>query len=375
MLEINKISKYLITQFVKAIINFTLLVALIILLVDFTENIRRYGSYEEVSFLEIILVTLYKFPNLLVETSPFIILFSSLFSIRTIVLKRELDIYKACGLSIWRFLKPFTIVILAYSFLIIIVVSPLSVISSDGIDQIEKKSKQKDKNATEDVLVVSDKNVWMIIRGSNEKEYYMLAKSILKNTSYDQEKTILKEITVFEIEQSKLNTMMLAKDAIVQKNKIIFNDVFLKTQQGKLPRLEKEVIIETLSKNSGIAKLNTDPEKLFIWQIPSVIKNLNSVSLDTKPYYVYFYNLLSFPILLLTMLFISTRFSLYDLRKGKNLYAIFATILSGVAAYFIGNFLITVGTSMSLSPLIAVLFAKVIVMLISLYSLFIKEGL
>ena len=106
----TQIFKHLFTYYFKNILIFHIGLIILIYMADFTETLKKLGQYNPKIYL-IFLISAMKLPNIIVDLSPFLILFASLFTIRTLVIKKEVDIFKACGLSIWQFIKPFFVVI------------------------------------------------------------------------------------------------------------------------------------------------------------------------------------------------------------------------------------------------------------------------
>ena len=374
MLIFNKISRYNGASFIKAMVLFTVFISVIILMVDFTDNLKRYGKYDMFNILDIIFITFYKLPRLIIELSPFIILFSSLMAIRTSVLKRELDIYKACGLSIWKFLYPYIAIVFLYSLVCVLLLSSLSVYFNNKLDDVEYAIKLS--KAEQDEVVILDENIWLIIKGVDDKDYYLLAKSISKYKNNNAEEiTVLGNLNIFEINNSKVINMLIAQQGKLIGHNINLQNVIYKNDKTYFPANIKELNIQTKVKTSSISRINIEPERILIWNLPNMISNLNNIGLDSNSYSTYFYKMLAFPILLMGMLFISVRFSLYDLRRGKNLYAIFATVLGGVAGYFFTNFAINLGNSGAINPGIAVFASHIIFFLLANISLVYKEGI
>lgn len=358
----QKIFKHICISFIKSLILFHLGVAFIIFLADFTENIRA-SSNIEVS--KLIIVSLIKIPDFIIQVSPFILLLASFATIRTMVLRKEVDILKSFGISIWQFILPLIFVAFIWSFILITIVSPFAV------DMLVLKEKMSNNSAaTQQTTIATDNYIWIVDKHGNNSNIIAT-----KKLESHENKTELSPVIFLEINKNKFQGAIFANKALMEESKITFYDAISKYKKNFYPEKKNEIVKNSFLSSDNLTNLTNEPFMIKIWDFPKVIAGLKLISFSSQAHEIYFYNLLSLPLLFIAMIIISTRFSLYDIRAGKNLFAIFSCISIGFFVYFFINFANVALITFNISPLISVLSAKIIVFLVAVNLLFAKEGL
>lgn len=363
---IKIINRHLIANFLKAIIYFNLAFVAIIIIADFTEGLRKYSSSPNFNLWYVFLLTIYKLPDLLIQVSPFIFLFASLYCFRTLVLRKEIEILKSSGLSIWQILLPLGGVSILSGIFLIVVFSTISTIFINNTSNLENAITNKKSSIT-----YGTDNVW-IIDYSNEKRQNIIKS---KNLSSQDGEINLKEVSLFEFVNNKPSKISHAQHAIIKDDKLIMYDAVTKVINKPMVEVNKTLELNVNIKANRINDLSADPNSIFFWKIPLFIFTLKHASLEYASYSIYFYNLITLPISLLTMLFIGCAFSLVNSRRGKNIHIILITLVTGFIIYFFTNFLNAFGLHGTLYPALAVILGKLIVLLFSVNLIFNKEGL
>ncbi|MFL1780437.1 LptF/LptG family permease [Candidatus Hepatincolaceae symbiont of Richtersius coronifer] len=363
----SQIFRYLCLFYIKTTSLFVLGLGVLILIADVTENIRKYSKYTEFTIVKIVYISLLKMPELIIETSPFIILFSSLYCIRTLVLNKELDIFKASGLSIWKFLRPFIISTFIWGVSIVSLLSPLATISLNVLNNIDRQIKQEG-----DSITFNTENIWIIDKNNLADQNIILSRGLIQDSS-----NILTLImpTLFDIRSNKMHRIIKAESGLINNKVLTLHNAIVKNQGTSFINKVPEIIINLSAQTNKFNNILAEPNQILIWKLYKFIEILKQINLSSNNYAVYFYNLLTLPFLLISMVLISARFSLYDTRRGKNLYSIFITLVIGFIIYFCINFLNAFGVSGLMTPLIAVVLGKLIVLMFSYTLLFLKEGL
>ena len=104
------VSRYVAMRTLRGIGLALIIVTAIIMLVDFVEGSRNIGSDVDISFFELLSLTVLKVPKLIEQTIPFIVLFGVMGALYGMNRRSELIVMRASGLSAWRFLRPALIV-------------------------------------------------------------------------------------------------------------------------------------------------------------------------------------------------------------------------------------------------------------------------
>ncbi|MDR0485013.1 MAG: LptF/LptG family permease [Alphaproteobacteria bacterium] len=358
----QKLFRYISVSFIKSLLLFHLVIICIIFIADFTENIRISGSE---NIPRLISLSLMNIPYLIVQISPFILLLASFTTIRTMVLRKEVDILKSFGISIWQFLVPFVIISCIWSAIIILLIVPFSV------DMLTLKERL---NAKEDVsnqqITTTDRYIWIVDKFNNNSNIIAT-----RNLNIKDNTTELAPVIFLEVKNNKFQGVIFAKKGEMEKSKITFFDTISKFRNDFYPVKNEKITKDSFLSKNNLTNISIEPFMIKTLDFPQVIAGLKAISFSSYTYEVYFYNLLSLPLLFITMLIISTRFSLYDVRSGKNLFAIFSCIVIGFLTYFLVNFGNVALGVFNISPLASALSSKLIVLLFAVNMLFMKEGL
>jgi len=141
---------------------------LVVLLIDSAELARRISKVGEGDFLLASRLALLKLPEMLLEVLPFIILFGSLGTFFLLARNSELIIVRVSGLSIWQFLLPIIIIVLALGFIIIFFIQPFIASSTERFKELEAKFIRGQEN----LITLSENGLWLKEEGEND--YYII---------------------------------------------------------------------------------------------------------------------------------------------------------------------------------------------------------
>ncbi|XWO14244.1 LPS export ABC transporter permease LptG [Candidatus Hepatincola sp. Pdp] len=357
---------YISRKFLKSILLFSILVIFLIILIDFSESVRRFSDTSN-DYMLFLLNSIFRIPWIVIQITPFLILFAAFYTIRDVVLKRELDIYKASGISVWQFLQPFLIITLLWSLLTILVISPLNTIS---IPYQNKLNALLSKKGNQEFINSGNNIIWIVYKEPNFAEKIILAqRGKIKNDIFYFDK-----VSVIDLHKNILTNSLIAKSGTLAKQTLSLNSVITYNAKEKFPQKLKKLVIPLNLNQSQLRSLSAEPSEIFIWAVPTFIKALQLAGISTASYAVYFFDLLTLPFLLFSMIFISMRFSLYDVRSGKRIYAIFLTIVFGFFIFLLTNIIGSLASLEIIKPFILILLSKLIIMLITINILFAKEG-
>lgn len=358
---------YISRKFLKSILLFSILVIFLIVLIDFSESVRKFSDTSS-EYMLFLLNSIFRIPWIIIQITPFLILFAAFYTIRDIVLKRELDIYKASGISVWQFLQPFLIITLLWSFLTILIISPLNTIS---IPYQNKLNSLLSKKGSQEFINSGSNIVWIIYKKPNFSETIILAQ---KGRIRDKNTFYFFKVSVIDLHKNILTKSLVADAGKLAKKVLFLKNVIIYDTKDKFPKKLERVVIPLNLNQSQLRSLSAEPDEMFIWAIPTFIKALKLAGISTASYSIYFFDLLTLPLLLFSMIFISMRFSLYDMRSGKRIYAIFLTIVFGFFIFLLTNIISSLASLEIIKPFVLILLSKLIIMLVTINILFSKEG-
>lgn len=323
----------------------TIVITTIIMLVDFVEGSRRFGSDGSISSLQIFLLTLLKTPKLIEQTIPFIVLFGIMGTLGGLNKKSELIVLRAAGLSVWRFLTPIVFVTALLGLFWAFVFNPLATASDTARNSF--MSKLKGDNLAVETL----EKIWLR-EGSETGQLVILAESANPNTR------VLENIIFWVYENDETNTpvfkyRMDAKTARWSPSYWQLSEVFENTSLGEKSETEFVSWPTTLSYSEvfGDSRKNS---ALPFWEILSEIKKVKMAGFSTTSLRMQWQSLLVLPITLIAMALIAAGATLHLTRGGGTFRLLVLGCVLGFAVFFVENIIRAFGQSGTLPVFMAV---------------------
>ena len=141
-------------------LNFLVLLAgllAIIYIFDVVELLRRSSRSEEVSFSLVLMMGLYKLPEVGQMVFPFAILFSAMWTFWQMTKRHELVVIRSSGLSVWQFILPVILASFIIGLLLIVVVNPLGALFISKFENLEARHLDKRSSA----ISLSGQGLWL----------------------------------------------------------------------------------------------------------------------------------------------------------------------------------------------------------------------
>ena len=101
-----RIQLYVVTRTMIGVSTALGVISAVIALIEFVELTRTLGGRTELTFLDLLILTLLKSPSVILLLLPFIFLFGSMGAFVTMNRRSELVAMRAAGVSAWRFIAP-----------------------------------------------------------------------------------------------------------------------------------------------------------------------------------------------------------------------------------------------------------------------------
>ena len=353
--------KYIIKEFSLSLLIFFSIFFSLIILSSYIEEIIffREKNISGSLFLKTFLLSLIKAPTLIINISPFVFLFSGIFFYVKLLRNNEIT-----PLSLSGFSKNFvTLVPAAYSFFIgIFIIFFLTPISSNMSQYYE--TVKRNYSANENVLIMSKSGLWVKEKSGN------LNIIIRADKIVDQNFDNLKNITLYKFNKSgDLIERIDSKRADIQNDKWILNDIEILDQENN--KLNKKKINFQTNINLNILKnFFTNPDTFSIWKIGEEINEIKKRGYYGQELIITFNKYLSLPFLLSFMIIISTFFTIKIGYQFNNFIYSFFGVMTGIFIYFLSDLSIAFGRSGKLPLIISVWMPILIIMTISLFSIF-----
>ena len=350
---------YLLKEFSLSLLIFTSIFLSLIILSLFIEEIFffREKQISENLFLKTFVLSLIKTPTLIINMSPFIFLFSSIFFYVKLLRSNEIT-----PLSLSGFSKNFvTLIPSIYSFLLgIFIILFLTPISSSLLRYYETVKQKYSDN--DNLLVMSKTGLW-VKEIKNGQTFIIRA-----NRIGDQNFKNLNNITIYKFsDDGNFVKRIDVKKAKIQKNNWALEDVKI-LDQNNITKKEKKLNFETNISLDNLKKFFLNSDTLSIWNINNELKQINERGYYGQELIITFNKYLSLPFLLASMVVLATFFTIKTGYQFNNFIYAFFGVMTGIFIYFLSDLSIAFGKSGKIPLIMSVWVPVLLIMIFSVYS-------
>lgn len=338
-----------------------LIVISITVLVDFVEGNRNYADNENMSAIDVALLTLLKAPNLIEETIPFIVLFGVMGALNGLNKHHELVVMRSIGLSAWRFLKPIIFVTSGVGVMWALLFNPAAsrlISQHDSLREsfnspAQMKVQTNDQNAY--------KTVWL--REGNEIE-----QTVIKAERVDAKSQTLYNVTFYKLSLESANRTAFSrrydakKAVLIAKNHWQLNDV-IENAPRELTKTHTTLSLPTLMSSVQFETIGEIAISPAFWSLPQAIKKRTDAGFSTLSLRMEFHKLLALPVLLIAMTLIAACVTMNLSRSGGTLRLLVLGSVFGFAVYFGNSVMHTFGEAGTLPVILSAWFTPLLIIL------------
>ena len=325
------INKYLAKEFIKIVINTSIIFFCLGFIMNIFEEINFFKDFNVAIGTPIILSLLFV-PSLLNYFFPFVILLSGMWFFLKIKKTDELTSMNVSGMSNLS-------VIIVPSFLSIILgiffVTALNPITSLLVKKYEtvKGNYEKEQDYLATVTV---NGIWIKERGL--KANYMIRASHL-------EKENLMGVTIYEFDKDNNFTRRIEADSanITSLKWVLKNITVINSDGIMLTEPIKDPFYFSMYDIKKIKSLYSNLDTISFWDLEHEINLLKQRGYSTKEMQVKLHRSLAFPFFLLSMVLLSSVFTLGTTFKENNWTYVFLTITASVVIFFFNDFSAALG--------------------------------
>ena len=325
------INKYLAKEFIKIVINTSIIFFCLGFIMNIFEEVNFFKDFN-VAIITPIILSLLFVPSLLNYFFPFVILLSGIWFFLKIKRTDELTAMNVSGMSNLS-------VIIVPSFLSIILgiffVTALNPITSLLVKKYEavKGNYEKEQDYLATVTV---NGIWIKERGL--KANYMIRASRL-------EKENLMEVTIYEFDKDNNFTRRIEADSanITSLKWVLKNITVINSDGIMLTEPIKDPFYFSMYDIKKIKSLYSNLDTISFWDLEHEINLLKQRGYSTREMQVKLHRSLAFPFFLLSMVLLSSVFTLGTTFKENNWTYVFLTIISSVLIFFFNDFSAALG--------------------------------
>ncbi|EAU42685.1 hypothetical protein FP2506_07586 [Fulvimarina pelagi HTCC2506] len=317
-------------------------VSALVLLIDLVELGRRSVLADQ-SLGVLLLFSALRVPAFMEQAFPFIILFSSIFTLISLNRRLELVVARAAGVSAWQILMPFIAGSLFLGLLATFAYNPLSAYTKAQAANIESAAEGRE------VASSALQTPWLRQNADG-------VRSIMGATQVAENGRVLSNVSAFVMaDDGSVETRIDAPRAELGNQEWILLRPRV-TRIGYTPRDLVEYRLPTSLRPEYIEQRLADPETISIWELGSKIDVAASLGFNSMAFSMQYHTLIAQPALFVAMTLlaatVATRFS----RTGQPGRIFVGGVLAGFVLYVVTFLAKALGSNDVVPPIVAAWF-------------------
>ena len=355
----NKINLYLLKKTLKYILQNILIITLLILFINIIE-ISRLFENGEMNIRKLLLLSLFKIPTIISETTPFIIIISIAFMYKNLISNNELISMRNIGYSIIDIFKPVSFGILLFGLLVLLLINPLSA-------KLEQKFNTITLNKNQNIYSIKfiDGGMWIknILDENNSQNI-----NFINISNINLENMHAKNIKIIKIINENINI-------ITSENGKIKNGIF-QLYDAKILNIKnnKYTVLNEYNLNINFNKKNIIDSILNYKHIPYYnyyehILNLKKFNLHSSQISLYYLSEILKPLFLIIVGFVVMTFS-GRFKKNEGFFKVlFISVLIGFIIFLLKEIILTITSRLELNYIFSYLIIFIFPLIIGIYQM------
>lgn len=332
--------------------------AIVALVVDVVELLRRTYGRPGVGLGMVFMMGLLHLPFLMQKLMPFGVLFGTMLTFQRLTRTHELVAARSAGVSVWQFLLPAILVALGLGVFTVVAFNPLVAILVARYEALEQGYLSQQPN----LISVARGGIWLR-QPQADGELLIHARQMNPNTG------ALEHVVVFSFEGSaRFAKRVDAALAYLRPGFWELTEPLVSEPDGG-SRLAPGLTIPTDLTPYRIEESFAAPETLSVWSLPSFVEELETVGFSAREHRLYWHGLLALPLLLSAMLLIGTTSSLRLVRRGGSSLLVTTGLATGFLFYILSDLVFAIGLSGRLPAVLAAWIPAGVAVLLGLTTL------
>ena len=340
-----RLQVYVLTRTLMGVGAALAVIASVIMLIDLVELSRTVGGRVELTFVELLGLTLLKSPSVILLLLPFVFLFGAMGAFVALNRRSELVAMRAAGVSAWRFVLPAAVVSFAIGVLTVTVLNPVAAALGARFDD--------ERAALTDGKAQSARGEIWLRQGDDRDQIVIHAKA----HDIDNETVRLKGVSLFIQNVGPSGGLDFFRRIEAAQARLMPGFWRLTDVREALPGAES-LRSEQLSIPSGLDRRTAmerfaAPGAVDFWRLPAAIRSAELAGYSAAGYRLRLQQLLATPLLFSAMSILAAAFSLRLMRLG-DLAALAGTGVGlGFVVFFLGEFCGALGATEVIPPFVA----------------------
>ncbi len=342
------LSAYISRQFIQSFLVVFGIFAVLIMMMDAVELLRKASS-REVPFIILVNMVFLKLPMLMQTILPFIILVSAVLAYTSLARRSELVVIRSAGVSVWEFLMPSVITAFLIGALVVLAINPLSSIMLNKYEHLNAKYFENRQN----LLDISETGLWIRqqydvrpekVKGDVQHIDMIIHAQDVSGTDNIRLQNI--EIIAFDDDDNFIYRVD-SPEGRLNNGKWDFSDANV-TFRNNSSRQVGDFALETNLRQNDIQNSFADPQAISFFQLPAFITRLEQSGFSSLAHVLQWHKIMASPFFYAAMVLIGAIFSLKAPRQGMIGFSITLSIVFGFIIYFLSNLVSSIGLSGSM---------------------------
>ena len=335
----NIINFYLLKKTLKYILQNILIITLLILFINIIE-ISRLLESGEIKIGKLLLLSLFKVPTIISETTPFIIIISIAFMYKNLISNNELISMRNIGYSIIDIFKPVSLGIFIFGLLVLIIINPLSAKLENKFNEITSK-----KNQNIYAIKFIDNGMWIknTFNQDNKKDI-----NFINISNINFKNMMAKNIKIVNITNKDIK--------IIRSKKGKLKDGIFKLYNAKILNVsnDMETTVNEYNLNIKFNQKNIIDSISYYKHIPYYnylehVKNLKKFNLHSPQISLYYLSEILKPLFLVMVGFVVMVFS-GQFKRGEGFFKVlFISVLIGFAIFLLKEIILSLTSRLDLN--------------------------
>jgi lipopolysaccharide export system permease protein len=333
--------------------------AVVALVVDTVELLRRTYGRPGVHLSMVLLMALLHLPFLVQKLMPFGELFGTMLTFQRLTRTHELVVARAAGVSVWQFLLPALLVALGLGVFTVVAFNPLAAALVARYEALDRALLAQPAS----LIAVQPGGLWLRQPDAEGGEVLFHARQMNPDTA------VAEKVVVFSFAaDDEFAGRIDAPRARLHDGSWELHDALISEVDGT-SRVEPLLGLPTDLTPYRIQDSFAPPETLSCGDLPTFVEELEAVGFSAREHRLYWHGLLALPLLLAAMLLIGTTSSLRLVRRGGTGLLISAGLATGFLFYILSDVVFAIGLSGRLPAVLAAWIPAGVAVLLGLTTL------
>ncbi|MGZ3297853.1 MAG: LptF/LptG family permease, partial [Asticcacaulis sp.] len=337
----NRLETYILQTWIAMVGAVLLIIASLILLVNYVEISRNLASRADMTGLAIMGLVLEKAPAAILILLPFAFLFGSIFAFVTLNRRSELIAMRAAGVSAWRFVLPATVTAFAVGVLTIAALNPIASWLNDISDRMTAEVSDSLIGGSETTRPSPEKQAVYLRQGDGNEQVVIRAASAGPVIGHLTNATFW-IYTIDHREVPSFKSRIDAREAILQRGQWLLKGAREATLDLPIQTYENLTLTSNLNLKTAFRKYASTASVPF-WQLPDLIHQNEVSGFSSTIYRLKLNQLLATPLMFSAMTLLGAVFCLRLMRLGGMTQLVVSGVCLGFAVFFINQLFSSMG--------------------------------